>query len=445
MGDTPQPTPPPADDATIKRDVERAGYRTVTEEVTSSVVSGPIPGMISKAFADGLTAAGSALLELLIKASSRIGEEIGKDIDNVEKVAGPTLLKAAAAGLSDYFGVDITADELGIRGGTDQRRAASEKIGKFVLARMFGELGEAGPITPEQGSENASRMLGFNLSTALEGWLAGILGSSILSSLIPNWADLDEIVASNLGLGRLNRRIMAPLLNLLVVEPHNWDLNKRFRQRIFSDTQAVRALFRGETTDEEYFETMARLGWSRERAATLKVVNGRLPEKEDFARMLESKLITEEELPELFGTLGFEPGLADVMSAIVRDDRVRTLNNALESLARDMFRDREIDEQEFRRLIKVAQRSEVEEAILVGIAFIERSRPKRLTRAQMERAFDEGLIDLGRLRDFYLEEGFAITDALILEQLVVKKKLEREAAEFARAEAQKAKAAKEKR
>lgn len=445
MGDTPQPTPPPADEATIKREVERAGYRTATEEVTSSVVSGPAGGWLSKAIEDGVTAGAGKIFELILKGTARAGAFLGDQVDNVEKVAGPELLKAAAAGLSDYFGVDITAEELGIRGGTDQRRAASEKIGKFVLARMFGELGEAGPITPEKGSENAGRMLGFNLSTALEGWLTGILGSSILSSLIPNWADLDEIVASNLGLGRINRRIVAPILNLTVVEPFNWDLNKRFRQRIFSDTQAVRALYRGEMTDDEYFETMGRLGWSRERAATLKVVNGRLPEKEDFARMLESKLITEDELPGLFGTLGFEPGLAGVMSAIVRDDRVRTLNNALESLARDMFRDREIDEQEFRRLIKVAQRSEVEEAILVGIAFIERSRPKRLTRAQMERAFNEGLIDLGRLRDFYLEEGFTITDALILEQLVVKKKLEREEAAFARAEAQKAKAAKEKR
>lgn len=399
-------------------------------------------------FAEGKSAADLGPLEaftdrmatMAISFLVSLGRIAGNKIDAVEKNAAPELLKAAAAGLSDYFGIDITPEELSVRGGTDKRRQVSDKIGKFVMQQMFGEFDRPGELTPKQGHENAERLLGFNLSTALEGWMSGILSSSVLTKLFPNWADLDEVVAQNLGLGRLNRRILGPLLDATIVIPWRWDINKRLRPRFFSETQALRALFRGEISDEDYFEALARIGWSREKAATLKVVNARLLEKEDITKAIELGIMTEDEAKEQFRSLGYPPDLAEVMQRLAIDDRIRTLNNAIESTARDMFRDREIDEVEFRRLLDVSGRSILETDIMIGLAFIERSRPRRMTRGLMERALRDDFIDLGAYRSYLVQEGYAPDDVVLLEQMALQRKFDQEEKEREREDARKAKA-----
>ena len=132
-------------------------------------------------------------------------------------------------------------------------------------------------------------------------------------------------------------------------------------------------------------------------------------------------------------------------AAMIRDDRVRSLNNNLESLARDMFRDREIDEPELVRLLTVARRSDAEIALIKGIVWIERSRPRRLGRAQMEAAFRQNLISLDELGDFYLKEGYSERDAVLLEQLVLTRKLKDEERERLRAAAREESAKKDTR
>ena len=363
-----------------------------------------------------------ASIETTLQGATELGRRLGLEVDRFEAGAGPTLAAAAAAALSDFFGTAVSAnDVLGARAPSGARELA-DRLGRSVFNQLTEAFSTGGGLSPEAGRAAAERAVGLSIQTALESWIGTALSQFPIIQHLPNWADLDDLLSANLGLGRIVRRVMGPLLTALVVEPFRWDINRRFTPQLFSETQAVRARFHERISEAEYFETMARLGWSRERAADLQFILGRLPEKDDIARMVELGFADEKDAVRMFQMLGFAPAAAEAVAKVVLSDRVRTANTALESVARDMYRSREISRDEYQRLLRAADRTPAEVELLTGLGDIERSRPARLPRAVMEDAFRNDQVDLGRLRRYYEEEGFATDDVLLLLEVQLRRK-----------------------
>lgn len=387
----------------------------------NEIVSGPLAGATGDLLEVVLPRAGAILFALWVRSQGAIGKAIGESIDAVEVEAGPALLEAAAAGLSDYFGTTVSPGELTLHAGFDNRRALADKLGSVIMDSMLEAFGQGTDITPAQGLKNAERVIGFNLSTALEGWMGGVLTTGFLSKFFPNWADLDSLISQNLGFGRMNRRVMGPLLDELIVFPLREHLRSTYRSNLLSETQAVRGLFRKQITEDEYFSILARRGWTREDAASLKVLNGRLLEKEDIAKAVEIGAIREDELVELYETLGFIPELAGIMKQVTIQDRIRGINNALETTARRMFRDSQIEEAEYKLLLAQAERSPMEQDALVALGLLERSAQKvdpvkirRVPRGTVERSFRERLISLAQLQGYYEEQNYPPGDVALM-------------------------------
>lgn len=368
----------------------------------------------------------AAVVEFAIQVTSEVGRRVGESVDEFEATAGPTIMRAAAAAMSDYFGVPISTSDISRAGGPGSKFAFHEQLGRFVLESFFGAFEVPQGLTPDVGRENAERILGFNIGTSLEAWLGNVVGQAPLLKFIPNWADLDEILTRALGLGRVTRRIMGPLLTTLVATPFQWDLNRRFTPELLSESDLVRARMRRLIDDGEYFETMSLHGWNQRDAQRIRLIRQRYPEKEDLAKMLELGLITEERAAAVYEALGFSAEGAQSMVDVTVEDRIRTHNNALESLARDMFRDHQIEESELRALLAEAGRSERESQTLVGIALVERDRPRPLPRSIVEEGFRKGLIPLSRLRDYYEQQGYGLDDRVLLEELAVEDREEQQ-------------------
>ncbi len=369
----------------------------------------------------------AVLVELSIELTSEIGKRVGEAVSEFELTAGPEIERAAAEALSDYFGTSISPAQISRGRSPSQRFAFAQNLGSFVLSQMFGAFETPKSITPEVGRVNAERILGFNIGTTLESWLGKVVSSTPLTRWIPNWADLDEVMQQTLGLGRINRRIMGPLLKTLVADPFQWDINKRFTPAIFNAGQLVRLLNRREIDSGDYFEKMSWLGFDQAKATQMRTLVSRLPEKEDVAKLLELGAITPDEVTEIFEAMGYTAEGANMMRFITVNDRIRTLNNATESLARDMYRDREIDEAQLKAMLVSAGRSDAEIEMLIGIAKIERSRPRALPRSVLERAFKTGFIPLSRLSEYYETAGYNLDDRILLEELAVEDRLEAEA------------------
>jgi hypothetical protein len=362
------------------------------------------------------------ILSVVIALQGKVGQYVGKAIVTAEERGDEYLQKAAAFGLSDFFGVPVSPGEVGGREDGGARNDLGQRLGVMLMESMFGSFQGQQDILPVQGLENAERLLGLNLTLALKGWLLGTLGLGYLEHYFPSWGNLKDIVSQSLGLGRVARRAMAPLLNALIVEPLTRDLNSRFRPKQLTVAEAVRALNRGEISDDEYFDVAGEAGYTRARAAFLKVVHSTLPGVSEAAAFFQLGIFDDAALTNHFKALGFHPDFIEPLVHYVQQQRNLTYKNETEKIVQGMVAAREMDDVEGANLLRSIGRTPAEVETLLGNARLLRSKPKRLTEADAQLAYEEGFMSLSDLSRFHQLEGYAPDDAIILEQLAQHKK-----------------------
>jgi hypothetical protein len=349
-----------------------------------------------------------------------------------EGTVQPQLTKLAALGIEDLFGVPVNPAALAGRGAAGLRGGAIAPLADAVTRGMFSALGSTGEITPQAGYNSMLKLLENQLLFAVEGWLEGNLGLGLFAGELPGIGDLDDIVSRTLGLGRITARAMRPLIDATILEPARQHLNKTYLSELPSESLAVRMLYRDVIDETEFFDIMARRGWSRARAAEFKLVHAQLPGRSDLRALLELGRIGAAGVKDYLLAQGFPPAVADDLVVVIQEDRTRTLRGNLATLARDMYRDREIEDGEFRQLTLRAGYSQDETELLLALAQLERSRPRRLAQGTIEDMYRRDVVDIDELHGYYRLQGFADVDVFRLETLAVAEKVEYEARVAAR-------------
>ncbi len=347
-------------------------------------------------------------------------------ISRLESEVQPNLVEFLLDGLNDFFGTKLGPDSVRLHGILGEPKGTATQLGRAVLTALFQGLESPREITPEIGWENLQRIISFAMGTSLEGWLTGNIEKTLFFDILPEWGSLDDLVTENLGIGRLTRRVLAPLMNALIIEPSTRRINATFRPAFYNEAQATRALNAGAIGEEAYFGIMGELGWSRERAGVLRLLGSKLLSEGEIEKGRDVGAIGEAEAIKALRALGFSGDVAQQKFRIDELARQRKVEDAVASVARDMFRDRELGEGEYRSALKAAGKSEGEIEGFLGLGRIERARPKRLSQGTIERAFEDGLVSLSRLRRWYEQEGFSLEDQVLLEQLALRRRLEEE-------------------
>jgi hypothetical protein len=427
MGDSP-PIPTP-DMARFGANVEAMSVDTWVGLVLNALIKHPALGELAK------YVTGASLPEWYARFYAFHPEVVSKQIRTARPViarikseAEPALFEFLVDGLNQYFGTHLSTDSVRAKGilGTPPNEAA--QIGQAVLTAMFQSLEHPAQITPEEGLANAERFMSFSMHEAIEGWLLKNLEGSLLSDWFPHWGELSGLVAQNLGIGRLMRRVLAPLLNILMVEPTTRRLNKAFFPATLTESQAARFLAARYIGDEEYFTRMAEQGWPRGLAGQLLIINSRMLSESDVEQGRQVNALREEEALDALRKLGYTEEVARVKFHITEQVRLRKIEDQVATLARTMYANREISEPEYRSALEAAGKTDPEVEGLLGLGRLDQSRPQRLSLAQIESAFVDGLVDLGRFRHWTELEGYAVEDQVVLELQAVKKKLAKEAA-----------------
>jgi hypothetical protein len=349
-------------------------------------------------------------------------------LERMKSAAEPYLLEFVVDGLNQYFGTRLGTESARSYGILGPPREESTQIGRAVLTAMFQSLSAPAEITPEAGFENAQRFLTFSMHSAIEGWLLKNVEGAQLHEWFPHWGDLHELVAANLGVGRLMRRVLAPLLNILLVQPTTRKLNKAFFPATPSEGQVARFVAAGYISEEAYFSRMAELGWTRELAALLKVVNSKMLTESDVEQARLVHAMSEEDALQALRKLGYGEDLARAKFHIIELVRLRKIEDEVATLARTMYANREISEAEYRSALEAAGKPDSEVEGLLGLGRLDQSRPTRLSLARIESAFVDGLVDLSRFRQWTELEGYALEDQVVLEQQAIRARLAAQAA-----------------
>jgi hypothetical protein len=169
--------------------------------------------------------------------------------------------------LEDLTGVKVDAAALKNSAFGSGRLAAMKTFGSDLyneLAKEFkptsGNL-EAGDAAPAQA------FLGFLMNFAIR---QGNI--ELLTSLLPEsvrvgdgFRAYGELMAKNLGLGRMARRALQPLIQILVADPLMYQLQQQYRPKRIGATPAIKKFFRDATFEQQMRTELGQEGYTDDR------------------------------------------------------------------------------------------------------------------------------------------------------------------------------------
>lgn len=172
----------------------------------------------------------------------------------------------AAAVVEDLTGAKVDAQALKNSTFGSGRLPGMATLGGDIFDLLQQEFVPDGTLSPDQGLNAAKAFLGFLMNFSIrQGNVETIL------SLIPEEyrsvegiREYGELMAKNLGLGRLARRALTPLIQIAIADPLTWKLNQLYRPKMLAEAQMIRRFFRDPSTKDRMTAELQKLGYPDE-------------------------------------------------------------------------------------------------------------------------------------------------------------------------------------
>lgn len=377
-------------------------------------------------------------------------------LDSLRKELDSSFALLASSVLNELLGTDFTVDHLAAGADVNAHLARAQEIG-FLFHRQLlsefltstgitldaagggfsepsGPVGAGEKITPSSGIRAAARFSGLAINFATAN---GIIAT--LAGLVPE-VHLDEIrtigeeVAKNLGLGRLQRLALAPIVQILLAEPYKWFINETARPTQFGLGEVVNPFSGAVMSAELIWRDLARAGYSDDKIQAVLELHRKKPGESDLLTLFEGGHYDDQRVQAELKRLGYDDTGASTKFEADHLRAQRPFQDELRSAVITAYADGHILRDEMAGIINSMPLSEDEKALALLAADYKKKVPnKTLTLAQLESAFEQGIIDLAGFTDALTKLGYSDDDQNVLLILTLLKLQKQEAAAAAKA------------
>jgi len=352
-----------------------------------------------------------------------------------QEVYRAELAELGASSLSHLLGTPVAPPAMASRTARDSRTAISKEMGAKVMEALMGSASTAtgGTLTPS--SEAAERYVYLMTHMAVEGWMESWLADSMSFHLLERVGDLKDVLERVLGLGRMTRRVLAPVLSTLVETPFQWKLNQIYRPAMLSFSEAIRQYLRGRYTRERLFREGALAGLKDEDIEAVLTTHQKFLGDSDVRLLLDRKVWTEEQGIQHLRDAGWSEALAKTTLQLEEERRVDVYRRKTVDAAVDAFEKRDIEEPQLREMLQTVFLPEWEDFWIRKVAGARRvMNVRHLTTSEVEQAVKRGILSLNDFRAHCERVGYLPADVRTLELLLMTEIADKQAAEKAKAE-----------
>ena len=332
----------------------------------------------------------------------------------------PEQVDISASVLSEFLATDIDPAHLQMGKNADQTIAASKAIGGALIDRLTKEFVPAGGISNQSGEDAAKTFAGYAVNFAVQNTMIGTLADAISFHLLEDFRELGVEVAQNLGLGRLVRQAIQPLVRNAISQPYDRQLRARYRQDQIGDTQYIQSWFAGRLDETTMRAMLAQKGYSDQDIDLLIAVQRERLSVTDALRLFRFGVLGQQDAIQRVIDAGNEPTVAQEQFQAASLTRQDDQWSAYLGVIISQTTSRRIDIDTFNKLLdrvplldeeKQIIRDQVGEELEVPTSF--------LTWSEVVTAFENGLVDLGYVDDWLTREGFGDDDILNKEMLLL--------------------------
>ncbi|HEV3059058.1 MAG TPA: hypothetical protein VGY48_12480 [Vicinamibacterales bacterium] len=377
----------------------------------------------------GVTQSHGAKLKAGMTWLTWIATEVGKALAAVEDVALPPLAGFTAPIVGNMFGTEVDASAFSSRSNTGARNAATSAMVEAFLSAITE--GAAEPAEPTD--VGAKRLAAAGLHASLEGWFMAAV-PELLSDLLPFevghfdvFARLPEEVIQTLGIGRLVRRALQPLVNATATTPMTWAANKKYRPTKLGITTVTREYLRGNRSYDDLYESLTRDGYRDED------IEGLVNEQKKFATVADLELLVralqldQATAVQRLRDQGYDEDLANTLIGLERLKRIEAFELAMADAAITAYSENRIDGSTLDAYTHGSTMDQQRGAQLRELADAKRAlRAKNLTPAEAEACVVAGVLPFSEYRAALDRDGY-VPDAGDALELLLRAKIDKKA------------------
>lgn len=325
-----------------------------------------------------------------------------------------------AAALSELLGYEINPDQFSTGQGPQGMNQRVESIGRALHDMLRNEFVQGGEITPEQGKANAEKFSGFAINFATGSAFVSILTEAVSIGFLKQFRELGVETAQALGLGRLQRLAMQPLIRNAIQQPYDAYYRKILRPDRLSEAQAVRAFRAGNMSEDALRDQLASKGY---RDQDIDILIDQLSQKvtaTEFQKLIRYNAVSEQDAIDRLTNQGMDNDDAKLLLKTVdagrADSQLSAILGDLETARLEGF----LSQDEFTSDVQDLPIGPEEQSLYLKKIGLQLERPrKKLTLAQVKAGVIAGIVDFDYLDTFLKNEGYSDQDNLILTYEVI--------------------------
>jgi len=338
---------------------------------------------------------------------------VGKFYSTAQGEQNSGFYDLCAAVLTDLTGVKVDATALKQSTFGSGRLAGMQTFGADLYNQLASEFAPTNGATLGPDAAPAERFLGFLMNFAIRQGNVSAMCDAIPEDykFLTGFREYGELMAKNLGLGRMARRALQPLVQTLVADPLQWQLNAQYLPKRLAERDLIKAWFRGAVVEDAMRAEMAQAGYSTDRqnyliADTRPILNDR-----EIIHLYYRGFYDLDGLTRELTARGWDPSL---ISAVVEIERPQLTTaeilNLFDGSIGQGFGSNGLSESDTLSLLgKIGYDLNTASQVLAAHK-ITRTRAHRLSFAELHRMFLDAVIDLPQYQAYLLQLGYGDQD-----------------------------------
>lgn len=340
-------------------------------------------GLFKNLTADGISDVGAnigtklvAAAAILIKtlgapAAAVVGKALAEGVDVFAPVAGAFTAPVVAG----MFGGEVDPAVFADASNSAARNAVAQALINTFIDNLTG--GASGPI--EADDAGAKRVASAGLHSAIEGWFLSAIPEMIGDCIpfvdvhIEALARLPEEVTRALGVGRMVRSALNPLIKAVATTPMQWKANTTYRPTKLPAATAVKQFLRGAYDDTQLSESLARDGYRDEDMDALVNDAKKFLPLNDLALLLWFGTIDQGEAVQTLADQGYDQQTASKIFIADQFRRREAVNRSVADAAVLAFVEGHIDELALNDMLDATLTSTLEQGMLHDAAVAKRA------------------------------------------------------------------------
>jgi hypothetical protein len=369
--------------------------------------------------------AATVVLGVIFTIGSQVAALFLETLGEVRNDNQGALNPVMAAALGDLLGVEISADNIPQGGGGANNIPRMRAIGGLLHDLLKSEFGGNGTPESVDGAAAARAFTGFNINFSAGSAIISILGEMSSLGYFKEFREVGESVAENLGLGRLHRGALKPLVDTLVTKPYDRQLLAQYRQTRMTPQQYTDASEGGGLDSQAWHDHLAEAGYTDVDITILRDLLRKNHSAGDLNALVRYGLVTEDQAESILASKGWSPAKATEQMRVQALARVDTLQDAYIHEAFNLARDRHMSEADFQQQLDSTKLTEEEKQLWSQRLSIHLLHPgKRVSILQLVYLGEHNQITDTEVDAWVDAEGYTAEDAALIHLYVLGKELD---------------------